>query len=127
LVIFDEAHHLPSARLFDGSHRGVGFPIASGLTATPERANGQEVMLDHLIGPLVYRREITELTGEFLASYRTERLYVELTEQEAQEYQQARDHYRQFCSERGFSLRRCERPSAFHLGKHAIARGPCRL
>lgn len=103
LVIFDEAHHLPSAS-YSMAAIGALAPYRLGLTATPERADGQEVMLDHLIGPLVYRREITELTGEFLASYRTERLYVELTEQEAQEYQQARDHYRQFCSERGFSI-----------------------
>jgi superfamily II DNA or RNA helicase len=103
LIVFDEAHHLPSA---SNASAAVGAlaPFRLGLTATPERADGQEVMLDHLIGPLVYRREITELTGEFLASYRTERLYVELTPDEAAAYQQARDHYRQFCSERGFSL-----------------------
>jgi superfamily II DNA or RNA helicase len=103
LIVFDEAHHLPSST-YSMAAIGALAPYRLGLTATPERADGQEVMLDHLIGPIAYRREITELTGQFLASYRTERLYVELTDEEAQAYQQARDHYRQFCSERGFSL-----------------------
>jgi superfamily II DNA or RNA helicase len=103
LIVFDEAHHLPSST-YSMAAVGALAPYRLGLTATPERADGQEVMLDHLIGPIAYRREITELTGQFLASYRTERLYVELTDEEAQAYQQARDHYRQFCSERGFSL-----------------------
>lgn len=103
LIVFDECHHLPGAS-YANAALGALAPYRLGLTATPERADGQEVLLDSLIGPIAYRREITELTGQFLASYRTERLYVELTEEEAAAYQQARDHYRQFCSERGFSL-----------------------
>jgi len=103
LVVFDEVHHLPSASNAAAA-QGALAPYRLGLTATPERADGQEILLHELVGPIVYRREITELTGQFLANYRTERLYVELTPEEAAEYQQARDHYRQFCAERGFSL-----------------------
>ena len=34
-----------------------------------------------LIGPIVYRREITQLKGQFLAEYRIESLFVNLTEE----------------------------------------------
>jgi superfamily II DNA or RNA helicase len=74
------------------------------LTATPERADGQEVLLPELIGPVVYRREIKQLAGEFLAEYRTVRQYVDLTAEEQERYQQARDEYRRFVEERGISM-----------------------
>ncbi len=49
-----------------------------GLTATPERADGRESLLPELIGPIVYRREIKQLAGDFLAEYRVERIDVDL-------------------------------------------------
>ncbi len=103
LIVFDECHHLPG-QSFMGAALGSIAPYRLGLTATPERTDGQEALLDSLIGPIIYRREIKELSGEFLADYQTQRLYVELTEEEAAAYQQARDHYRQFCSDRGISM-----------------------
>lgn len=103
LVVFDEVHHLPGANNLS-SAVGSLAPYRLGLTATPERSDGGEALLESLVGPIVYRREIKELKGDFLADYRTERLYVELTEEEAAAYQQARDHYRGFCADRGFSM-----------------------
>jgi superfamily II DNA or RNA helicase len=103
LVVFDECHHLPG-QSFMNAAIGAIAPYRLGLTATPERADGQEALLESLIGAIVYRREMKEMSGEFLAEYRTERLYVELTEEEARDYQQARDHYRQFCSDRGINM-----------------------
>jgi superfamily II DNA or RNA helicase len=94
--------------VYDLEMEGHPSFVANGLlvhnTATLERTDGQEVVIESLIGPVVYRREIKELAGDFLAEYRTERLYVELTEEEAAAYQQARDFYRQFCAERGISM-----------------------
>lgn len=103
LLIFDECHHLPGPTYL-ASALGSIAPYRLGLSATPERTDGNEVLLESLIGPIVYRREIKELAGDFLAEYRTERLYVELTEEEAAAYQQARDHYRQFCADRGINM-----------------------
>jgi superfamily II DNA or RNA helicase len=103
LVIFDECHHLPGLSYLNAAIGSLA-PYRLGLTATLERADGQEVVLESLVGPVVYRREIRELAGDFLAEYRTERLYVELTEDEAAAYQQARDLYRGFCAERGISM-----------------------
>ncbi|MFO0877134.1 MAG: DEAD/DEAH box helicase family protein [Gemmataceae bacterium] len=103
LLIFDECHHLPGPTYL-ASALGSLAPYRLGLTATPERTDGNEALLDSLIGPIVYRREIKELAGDFLAEYRTERLYVELNEDEAAAYQQARDHYRGFCGDRGINM-----------------------
>jgi superfamily II DNA or RNA helicase len=103
LLVFDEVHHLPGPT-YMASAIGSLAPFRLGLTATPERTDGGEALLGSLVGPIVYRREIKELAGDFLADYRTERLYVELTEEEAAAYQQARDHYRQFCADRGISM-----------------------
>jgi superfamily II DNA or RNA helicase len=103
LLVFDECHHLPGPSYMNASIESLA-PYRLGLTATPERSDGQEALLESLIGSIVYRREIKELRGDFLAEYRTERIYVEMTEDEAAAYQQARDHYRQFCSMRGISM-----------------------
>src|SRR5437868_6134074 len=103
LLIFDECHHLPGATYLQAAVGSIA-PFRLGLTATPERADGQEVLLPELIGPVVYRREIRQLAGEFLAEYRTERLYVELSAEEAQRYQEARDRYRRFVEDNGISF-----------------------
>jgi superfamily II DNA or RNA helicase len=103
LVVFDECHHLPGPT-YMAAAVGSLAPFRLGLTATPERADGQEVLLADLIGPLVYRREIKQLAGEFLAEYRTRQLYVELSPEEQECYQQARDQYRAFVEERGIAM-----------------------
>jgi len=103
LLVFDECHHLPGPS-YSAAAVGSLAPYRLGLTATPERADGQEVLLPELIGPLVYRREIKQLAGEFLAEYRTERRYVELAPQEQERYQKARDQYRRFVEEHGISM-----------------------
>jgi superfamily II DNA or RNA helicase len=103
LLVFDECHHLPGQSFMEAATGSIA-PYRLGLTATPERTDGQEVLLESLIGPIAYRREIKELGTDYLARYQTQRLYVELTEEDAAAYQQARDHYRQFCADRGISM-----------------------
>jgi superfamily II DNA or RNA helicase len=103
LVVFDECHHLPGPSYAQAAVGSIA-PFRLGLTATPERADGQEVLLPSLIGPIVFRREIRELSGEFLAEYRTQRLYVDLSPEEEQRYREAREVYRRFVEERGISM-----------------------
>jgi superfamily II DNA or RNA helicase len=103
LLIFDECHHLPGPSYMTAAVGSLA-PFRLGLTATPERTDGQEGMLTGLIGPIVYRREIRELAGDFLAEYRAERLYVELSAEERERYQKAREIYRNFVAERGISM-----------------------
>jgi superfamily II DNA or RNA helicase len=100
LLICDECHHLPGPS-YQLIALGSLAPFRLGLTATPERADGQHVILEELLGPIVYRREIHQLAGEFLAEYRTERIDVPLTAEEHRNYQHYRSIYRHFLSERG--------------------------
>lgn len=103
LLVFDECHHLPGPS-YAAAAVGSLAPFRLGLTATPERADGQEVLLTELIGPIVYRREIRQLAGEFLADYRIERRYVELSTEEMEQYRKAREQYRRFVDERRISM-----------------------
>ena len=103
LLVFDECHHLPGPTYLTAAVGSIA-PYRLGLTATPERADGQEVLLPELIGPVVYRREIKQLAGQFLAEYRIDRRYVELSNEEQQRYQHARQIYRGFVEARGISM-----------------------
>jgi len=103
LLICDECHHLPGPS-YQLIAAGSLAPFRLGLTATPERADGQEVLLSTLLGDIVYRREITQLAGEFLAEYRTLRVYVDLTPEEQRLYRENREKYRAFAFSRGISL-----------------------
>jgi superfamily II DNA or RNA helicase len=103
LLVFDECHHLPGPTYMLAAIGSLA-PYRLGLTATPERADGQEALLPGLIGPIVFRREIKQLAGDYLAEYHTQRRYVELSPEEKQRYQQARDQYRHFVEARGISM-----------------------
>jgi superfamily II DNA or RNA helicase len=103
LAVFDECHHLPGPTYMVAATGSIA-PFRLGLTATPERVDGQDALLPELIGPIVYRREIRQLAGEFLAEYRTERRYVDLSPAEQEQYQKAREVYRRFVEERGISM-----------------------
>jgi superfamily II DNA or RNA helicase len=97
LVVFDECHHLPSATYALAARLAIA-PYRLGLTATPERADGRDALLDELVGPTVYRRDIGELAGEWLSEYETERIEVALTPEEREEHDRERALYREFVS-----------------------------
>lgn len=103
LVVFDEAHHLPSES-YAWAARACLAPFRLGLTATPAHADGRESLLDELIGPVAYQKHITDLSGEYLAEYRTERLAIELSPEEREAYQAARDEYLSFVRSQGIRL-----------------------
>lgn len=103
LVVFDECHHLPGPS-YQFAAIGSLAPYRLGLTATPERADGREALLEELIGPVSFRREIKQLSGDYLAGYRVERREVELAADEAERYQEARTLYRNFLTANGLSL-----------------------
>ena len=105
LIVYDECHHLPGTTTADAATCAIA-PFRLGLTATPERADNGHERLDHLIGPIVYRREITQLRGQYLADYTVETLYVNLSEEERFRYESCREQYRTFLSENGIDLRR---------------------
>lgn len=103
LVVFDECHHLPGEAYAMGSRLCLA-PYRLGLTATPERADGLDATLDELIGPIVYRREIGDLEGNYLANYDTVRLTVQLSPEEREEYDAEREIYISFLRASGIRM-----------------------
>jgi superfamily II DNA or RNA helicase len=112
LLVFDECHHLPSAN-YSLSARLALAPFRLGLTATPERdawttrglaPEGDGGALDELIGPIVYRKDIVSLSGDYLSSYETVRVVVDLSPAERAEYAAERALYRNFLDANGISM-----------------------
>ncbi len=122
LIVFDECHHLPGPTYGLAALCSIA-PFRLGLTATPERADNGHQHLDHLIGPIVYRREITQLRGQFLADYRVETLFVNLTDTERLRYESQREVYRTFLSGSGIDMRRPGAWSQFLMVAHRSVEG----
>ncbi|NUP10833.1 MAG: DEAD/DEAH box helicase [Polyangiaceae bacterium] len=107
LVIFDECHHLPSDAYATAARMCLA-PYRLGLTATPERTDGREELYTELVGPVCYRKDITELSGLYLAPYETVRLEVPLSEAERAAYTAARSEYTTFLRATGIDMSRPE-------------------
>jgi len=103
LIVFDECHHLPSTA-YALAARACIAPFRLGLTATPERADAREIELDRLIGPIVYRKDIVELSGDYLAEYETERVSVTLAPEERVLHDAERAIYRAFVTRHGIRM-----------------------
>jgi superfamily II DNA or RNA helicase len=114
LLVFDECHHLPSVS-YALSARLALAPFRLGLTATPPESpkpnewstgavNGREAELSALIGPTVFRKDIVDLKGDYLAEYDTERIAVELSPAERAEYEAERAIYRGFVEQQGIRM-----------------------
>ncbi len=97
LLIFDEVHHLPAPAYLSATENSMA-PFRLGLTATLEREDGQEDLLLDRVGPVVFRRDITDLSGKVLADYETITLTIELSPDERARYDAARKTYRDFVS-----------------------------
>src|SRR5712691_8990452 len=84
-LIFDEVHHLPGES-FRQIAEMFTAPYRMGLTATYEREDMLHLELPRLIGGVVYRLKPEDLAGRYLSDYTLERVNVELTEEEKEEY-----------------------------------------
>jgi len=103
LLVFDEVHHLPGPSFAAAAEQAIA-PFRLGLTATLERPDGAHERVSELVGPVVYRREITDLAGDFLAEYRTERLTVHLSADDRRAYEAARQVYAEFLADAGIRV-----------------------
>lgn len=96
LLIFDEIHHLPAPSWHEIAIM-CAAPYRLGLTATyPDAATEGEKrvqLLNDYVGPVVYQKRIDELTGQQLADYRTERIRIDLTDDERVAYDNAYSTY----------------------------------
>ena len=107
LIVFDECHHLPGASYSQAAECAIA-PFRLGLTATPERPDGRHERLDQLVGPTVYRKDIKELAGTYLADYETVRLRVKLTDEERALHDHERGLYREFVQSEGIRMSRSD-------------------
>lgn len=90
VLLADEVHHLPSPVYSEGALMSPAL-ARLGLTATypseEEQQGDGRRRLDLLLGgPIVYALTIDDLAGERLAAYRTQRIRVQLTPDERQQY-----------------------------------------
>jgi superfamily II DNA or RNA helicase len=102
LVVWDEAHHLGSPSATQAARMALA-PFSLGLTATPiedERAAG----VLEVAGPIVFRRSIVDLAGDYLSPYDTVRVKVALSDEERAAYDAASRRYREFIASRGIRL-----------------------
>src|SRR6266511_5854934 len=99
LVVYDEAHHLPGPSLHESALDCLA-PMRLGLTATPERADGREQLLDSLIGTVAFREEIPAAKGRTLADYRLVRVPIHLAAAEQAEFDRCSRTVRRYLAER---------------------------
>jgi superfamily II DNA or RNA helicase len=100
MLVCDECHHLPAATTRQIAVMSIA-PFRLGLTATPERVDGNEADLYELIGPICHRTEITDIEGVWLAPYQHEYVSVLLDPDERDAYVSAYAEYRQFARDNG--------------------------
>jgi superfamily II DNA or RNA helicase len=79
-----------------------------GLTATYERSDERHTLLPRLVGEPVYSVNVDELTGEHLAPYAYEKVYVELTPEEQRIYDAEMETFKRYLSENGLVLKSVE-------------------
>lgn len=89
LLVVDEAHH------FGGGMRDEALEMSVahhrlGLTATPPVSETAQHELERLIGPLVFRTNVADLTGTYLADFDLHVIHVALDPDERAAYTHAR-------------------------------------
>ena len=103
LIVFDEVHHLPGETYSHAAEFAIA-PYRLGLTATPEREDGRHVLLDDLVGPVVYERGIREMAGAYLSEYNVERMEVQMVAEERAVYEAARAEFTEFLERKNLRL-----------------------
>ena len=103
LLITDETHHLAAETYLQIPEMTIA-PYRLGLTATYERADGREQLLEDRMGPVVYEEAVDDLAGEFLSEYETIQMSVELTSEERTAYDEEYQLYRDYVDSHDFDL-----------------------
>ncbi|MEM0016998.1 MAG: DEAD/DEAH box helicase [Candidatus Korarchaeum sp.] len=82
LIIFDEVHHVPASTFKEVAFRSKA-KYRLGLSATPERADGNDHLIFLTSGDIVYKISFSELLSRgFLAPVRHHLILVNLSEEE---------------------------------------------
>jgi superfamily II DNA or RNA helicase len=99
LIVYDEAHHLPGPVQHESALDCLA-PMRLGLSATPERADGRERLLDELIGPVVYEEDLAQARGRTVADYVIVRVPIYLTDEEQAEFDELSRSIRHYVAAR---------------------------
>lgn len=102
-LVFDECHRLPAEQALQTAIASMA-PFRLGLSATPERIDGRDALLDQYVGPRVYEAAITELAGMTLAPYRVETIEVSMLPDERETYEHEYALYRDFVRSQGLNI-----------------------
>lgn len=127
LLVLDEAHHLADAT--DGEERAwhdhlriAPSPFRLALTAT--YPDSRDEGLRCLVGPVVYRRTIGEMTDAELARFALVRRYVRLTSGEEARYAHLTDVYERHMTVAGYRERGETPTDAWRMFAAAARRSP---
>ncbi len=110
LIIFDEVHHLPALGYRSIAEQFIA-PYRLGLTATIEREDGLHELIPYLTGGVVFRLGSQELSDQkHLAEYTIDRIQVNLTSKEQEEYEANHTKFLTNFRQLGFQI-----PSMYNL------------
>jgi superfamily II DNA or RNA helicase len=109
-MVFDEVHHLASQGYIQIAEMYIA-PYRMGLTATYERSDQRHSLLPPVVGDVVYTARVRELAGHHLSPYTHEKIYVELTPEEQQAYDQDMGIFSDYMREKGIVMKS---PEDFH-------------
>ncbi len=97
-LVFDECHHLPGEQMQYAAVCALA-PFRLGLTATPESTPTREQRMHEICGPFCFQAHIHQLAGNTLANYEIKTIEVELSQEEQEQYLEARKIYTNFLKE----------------------------
>ena len=127
LLVLDEVHHLADsasgdARAWHDHLRIAPSPFRLGLTATyPDNTDAE---LRRLVGPVVYRKLIGEMTDAELARFALTRRYVRLTPDEETRYALLTDRYESHMTNAGYRDRGNTTADAWRMFTATARRSP---
>ncbi len=98
-LVFDEVHHLPAPNYQQIAEMYIA-PYRMGLTATHRRDDEGHLDFPRLVGGVVYSRSADSMTGVHLAPYVHDRIYVDLTPEEREEYEREYGKFKAFVRSR---------------------------
>ncbi|MEO8564127.1 MAG: DEAD/DEAH box helicase, partial [bacterium] len=127
LLVLDEAHHLAdtgdgSARAWHDALRIAPATYRLGLTAT--YPDGRDAELRRLVGPVVYRRSIGEMTDAELAKFALIKRYVALSPDEEARYAALTETYESHLTEAGHRDRAPTPADAWRMFVASARRSP---
>ena len=100
-MVFDECHHLGSDISLQMAKSFIA-PYRLGLTATPSDDIFRLEGTKEVLGEIIYEKKIDDLSGNYLADYKVQTLFIKLTDEEKEKYEHHKNIYYQFRKSCGY-------------------------